>query len=212
MNCTCSSASEFNRVPSQKMRHFYHFFRPSPPENENTSCIFGSIFLISVPYQSVGEQQTPQIVCITKSHQTPMALIRCAVLVASWLALATSLPVPRTVRSVDGSLDITLTLERASITLSNGVTLNTRAYNKTVPGPTLRMKAGDTLRVLFQNLLPDQGSSYVHNQFSAADESNVHFHGLHVSGELPSDDSTVPVLPGVLLIEHENMNVLLIFG
>lgn len=194
------------------MRHFYHFFRPSPPENENTSCIFGSIFLISVPYQSVGEQQTPQIVCITKSHQTPMALIRCAVLVASWLALATSLPVPRTVRSVDGSLDITLTLERASITLSNGVTLNTRAYNKTVPGPTLRMKAGDTLRVHFQNLLPDQGSSYVHNQFSAADESNVHFHGLHVSGELPSDDSTVPVLPGVLLIEHENMNVLLIFG
>jgi len=58
------------------------------------------------------------------------------------------------------------------------------------------MKAGDTLRVHFQNLLPDQGSSYVHNQFSAADESNVHFHGLHVSGELPSDDSTVPVLPG----------------
>lgn len=134
-----------------------------------------------------------------------MALIRCAVLVGPlWLALATTLPVPRTVRSVDGSLDITLTLERVSITLSNGVTLNTRAYNKTVPGPTLRMKAGDTLRVHFQNLLPDQGSSYVHNQFSAADESNVHFHGLHVSGELPSDDSTVPVLPGVLLIEHES--------
>ena len=52
------------------------------------------------------------------------------------------------------------------------------------------------MTVHFKNQLPDQGSAYVHNQFSAADESNVHFHGLHVSGELPSDDSTVPVLPG----------------
>ena len=42
----------------------------------------------------------------------------------------------------------------------------------------------------------DQGIPYIHNRFSAVDESNLHFHGLHVSGELPSDDSTHVVGPG----------------
>mmetsp|Transcript_3221 Transcript_3221/g.7585 ORF Transcript_3221/g.7585 Transcript_3221/m.7585 type:complete len:548 (+) Transcript_3221:85-1728(+) len=112
------------------------------------------------------------------------------------LGLAVPLPVPTAVSSIAGSLDITLTLERVTMTTSTGVTVRTRAFNGSVPGPTLRMKPGDELKVRFQNLLPDQGSVYVHNAFSAADESNIHFHGLHVSGELPSDDSTVVVFPG----------------
>ncbi|CAL1164422.1 unnamed protein product [Cladocopium goreaui] len=120
-------------------------------------------------------------------------LVLFTALTCAWSA---PLPVPATVRSEGGRLDIVLTLERATIITSTGVTLKTRAFNGTVPGPTIRLKPGDDLTVHFKNQLPDQGSAYVHNQFSAADESNVHFHGLHVSGELPSDDSTVPVLPG----------------
>ena len=106
------------------------------------------------------------------------------------------LPVPPAVSSTDGLLDITLTLQRATVTMATGVSMATRALNGTVPGPTLRLRPGDLLRLRFQNLLPPQGSGYVHNEFSAADESNVHFHGLYVSGELPSDDAEVPVLPG----------------
>ncbi|CAK9089380.1 Multicopper oxidase mco [Durusdinium trenchii] len=99
------------------------------------------------------------------------------------------------VSSINGSLEITVILERAILAI-NGVTLKTRVFNQTIPGPTIRVRPGDEMKIRFQNLLVDQGSAYVHNQFSAADESNLHFHGLHVSGELPSDDSMVPVLPG----------------
>lgn len=65
-----------------------------------------------------------------------------------------------------------------------------------VPGPTLRLKRGDELHISFHNKLVDQNLPYVHNQVSAPDESNVHFHGLHVHGELPSDDVTYVVKPG----------------
>ena len=115
---------------------------------------------------------------------------------AARVAGAVVLPVPRSVSSSGGALDVTLALQRATVVTATGVRMATRALNGTVPGPTLRLRAGDSLRVSFQNLLVDQGSGYVHNEFSAADESNVHFHGLYVSGELPSDDATVPVLPG----------------
>ncbi|KAL3926225.1 MAG: hypothetical protein SGBAC_013560 [Bacillariaceae sp.] len=65
-----------------------------------------------------------------------------------------------------------------------------------MPGATLRIKPGDTLNINFHNLLENRGLGYVHNQYSAADETNLHFHGLHVSGELPSDDVTHVVGPG----------------
>lgn len=121
------------------------------------------------------------------------------------VTVAVPLPVPRSVRSEGGRLDLVLTLERTTVTTGSGATLKTRAFNGTVPGPTIRLQPGDDLKVHFKNRLPDQGSAYVHNQFSAADESNVHFHGLHVSGELPSDDSTVPVLPGQDLVYQTSL-------
>ena len=106
------------------------------------------------------------------------------------------LPTPATVSSVNGELAAVLTLEPTTHTTASGFTLRTRGLNGTIPGPTLRIKAGDTLKLTFRNELPDQGIEHVRNQFSSSDESNVHFHGLHVSGELPSDDVTKPVLPG----------------
>eukprot|EP00756_Hemistasia_phaeocysticola_P064943 Hpha_TRINITY_DN8173_c0_g1::TRINITY_DN8173_c0_g1_i1::g.171977::m.171977 len=112
------------------------------------------------------------------------------------LTAAVVLPVPSSVWSEGGFLNTTLTIVAATHNTSTGFGLRTRTLNGTIPGPTLRVKPGDTMMVDFVNQLEDQGLVYVHNEFSAPDESNIHFHGLHISGELPSDDVTVPVLPG----------------
>lgn len=115
------------------------------------------------------------------------------------------LATPTSVVSSNGILDTIITLEEATHSLvsdaeasTNNPEITSRLFNATFPGPTLRLKPGDILRVEFQNKLEDQGlaTSYIHNQFSAPDESNLHFHGLHISGELPSDDVTHVVKPG----------------
>jgi FtsP/CotA-like multicopper oxidase with cupredoxin domain len=88
-------------------------------------------------------------------------------------------------------LSTTLTIAEASYTIPNSnIRVNSRLLNGEFPGPTFRIKPGDTLQVTYNNDLADQGIGYVHNTYSGNDESNVHFHGLHVSGELPSDDTT----------------------
>ncbi|GAA2095118.1 multicopper oxidase family protein [Microlunatus panaciterrae] len=79
---------------------------------------------------------------------------------------------PRVLSSRGGSLDVRL---RAA----PGVTVagrRTRAlgYNGTVPGPTLRVRPGDRLRVEFVNDLDSA--------------TNLHTHGLHVSPEGRSDN------------------------
>jgi len=66
-------------------------------------------------------------------------LVLFTALTCAWSA---PLPVPATVRSEGGRLDIVLTLERATIITSTGVTLKTRAFNGTVPGPTIRLRPG----------------------------------------------------------------------
>ena len=103
----------------------------------------------------------------------------------------------------------------------------TRALGGSVPGPTLKVSPGTTMKIKFRNQLTyqpnyDQYSSHVVvkndllgemdggaavfetmtemnlrrlNKFNDPDVSNLHFHGLHVSGILPSDDTTLEVLP-----------------
>lgn len=103
-----------------------------------------------------------------------------------------------TVSSTNGTLDITLTLEESSHSVGNGISLTTRTYNGTLPGPTLRLSPGDSLSIKFINRLQSQLQSrdFVHNSISAPDETNLHFHGLHVIGELPSDDTTHVIRAG----------------
>ena len=109
-------------------------------------------------------------------------------LFTSWMRVLPS------VSSSDGLLDVVLTLE-VGTHVANSVTLQTFTLNGTLPG--LRVRAGDRLRVLFQNRLPAQpNSKRVHNEFGYVDESNLHWHGLHVPGELPSDDTKLVVGPG----------------
>mmetsp|Transcript_8444 Transcript_8444/g.20198 ORF Transcript_8444/g.20198 Transcript_8444/m.20198 type:complete len:687 (-) Transcript_8444:219-2279(-) len=98
----------------------------------------------------------------------------------------------------------------------------TRALGGSVPGPTIKVSPGTTLRVRFRNRLtyqPESRSSRVVlavaeegqtssyrftgeldptrlNKFNDPDVGNLHFHGCHVPGELPSDDTSLEVFPG----------------
>ena len=73
----------------------------------------------------------------------------------------------------------------------------TRAYEE-VPGPTLRVAAGETLRVTLRNWLwdVDNADDSAHNEFRTPNTTNLHTHGLHVSSAEPADDIFVEVYPG----------------
>mmetsp|Transcript_1918 Transcript_1918/g.5640 ORF Transcript_1918/g.5640 Transcript_1918/m.5640 type:complete len:593 (-) Transcript_1918:67-1845(-) len=83
---------------------------------------------------------------------------------------------------------------------------NTRGFNGGIPGPTFRMKPGETLRIDFTNNLsaannvacPDTAG-----EFCESATSNLHTHGLHISSKGKedglahySDDVFADVLPG----------------
>jgi FtsP/CotA-like multicopper oxidase with cupredoxin domain/3-polyprenyl-4-hydroxybenzoate decarboxylase len=68
---------------------------------------------------------------------------------------------------------------------ANSVTGNPQfTYNGLSIAPTLRLLPGDTLTVNFTNFLPrpPSGAGYTNN-------TNLHYHGLHVSPLAPADDS-----------------------
>jgi FtsP/CotA-like multicopper oxidase with cupredoxin domain len=74
-----------------------------------------------------------------------------------------------------------------------GETLTTRAYRQagaeyTIPGPTLFMSPGSKYVLRFENTLPYSEPSDVHNDMKDPDITNVHTHGVHISGESPADD------------------------
>ena len=106
---------------------------------------------------------------------------------------------PRIVESTNGTLDISVTLEYATVNAGPFYTLqNTRLLNGTLPGPTLALYPGDVVRIEFHNQLEEQEGTVSNekNEFSKIDYANLHYHGGHVSGELPSDDVRHTVSPG----------------
>jgi FtsP/CotA-like multicopper oxidase with cupredoxin domain len=87
---------------------------------------------------------------------------------------------PAVLDSRDGVLDVTLTAA-AGARLA-GRDTSAWGYNGTSPGPTLRVRPGDLLRVRLVNRI-DQ-------------PTNLHTHGLHVSPQGNSDNPFVTVEPG----------------
>ncbi len=76
-----------------------------------------------------------------------------------------------------------------------GETITTRAYRQaggeySIPGPTMVMKPGAKYVLSFRNTLPYEDPSPEHNTFKDPNSSNLHTHGLHISGESPGDDVT----------------------
>lgn len=86
----------------------------------------------------------------------------------------------------------TLEMGEATFTIG-GQTLTTRAYRQSgaaysIPGPTIRMVPGNKYVLQFHNTLPFQPLSAAENAFKDPNATNLHTHGLHISGETPSDD------------------------
>ncbi|HEY1155354.1 MAG TPA: multicopper oxidase family protein, partial [Arthrobacter sp.] len=92
-----------------------------------------------------------------------------------------SLIQPEEVRSGNGQLQVRLEAGPAQVQLG-GRQATALAYNGSVPGPTLRLKAGDTLKISLAN--------------SLSQPTNLHVHGLHVSPEDNGDNVFVAVAPG----------------
>lgn len=73
---------------------------------------------------------------------------------------------PQVLASRDRVLELELTAAPARVRVG-GREANVQAFNGSVPGPTLRARAGDTIRVTMRNGLQAP--------------TNLHVHGLHVS-------------------------------
>jgi FtsP/CotA-like multicopper oxidase with cupredoxin domain len=88
---------------------------------------------------------------------------------------------PEILRSDDGLLEVRLEAALSTHDVA-GRQATTMGYNGGVPGPTLRLRPGDTLRVELVNRLEQV--------------TNLHVHGLHVSPEGNGDNVFLAVEPG----------------
>eukprot|EP00903_Cladosiphon_okamuranus_P014013 g13031.t1 len=73
----------------------------------------------------------------------------------------------------------------------------TRGFNGQIPGPTIRMEACKTYELTYTNNLegPNPGGEW--NHMKDPNTTNIHTHGLHISGESPADDVLfVEINPG----------------
>ena len=88
---------------------------------------------------------------------------------------------PEELRSSGGVLTVSLESSSQKVSIA-GRDVRALSYNGGVPGPTLRVRAGDTLNISLRNGL--------------ADPSNLHVHGLHVSPENNGDNMFVMIEAG----------------
>ena len=100
-------------------------------------------------------------------------------------------------RSVNGELRTSLQVRYAYKDIG-GYRLHLRSYEGTIPGPTLRVRAGDVLRIRLINDLPPNpdpvpADMMLPHHFNT---TNFHFHGLHVSPEGLSDNIFRSMEPG----------------
>ena len=101
--------------------------------------------------------------------------------------------------------EITLTIDWLDTTLG-GEAVRLRAYNGSVPGPTLTVDPGDVLQIVIENRLTAYDSSEWsgdHNVPHALNTTNLHLHGMdvtpHLFDPLGTDDpgaSMIAIGPG----------------
>jgi len=88
----------------------------------------------------------------------------------------------------------TMEIVEADLTVG-GESIHTRVYKQdtggiSIPGPTMNMTPGEKYVLKFRNRLPYEPKSAEHNVFKDPNVSNLHTHGLHISGMSPGDDVT----------------------
>ncbi|UVJ41256.1 multicopper oxidase family protein [Arthrobacter sp. CJ23] len=97
------------------------------------------------------------------------------------LAVGDELTQPSILQSSDGRLEVRLEAGPGRVKLA-GQPASALAYNGEIPGPTLRVRPGDVLKVSLVNNL--------------GGPTNLHMHGLHVSPQGNGDNVFVRVGPG----------------
>ncbi|MEU1529830.1 multicopper oxidase family protein [Streptomyces fagopyri] len=99
-------------------------------------------------------------------------------------------PVAPILRPVPGSeapvVELMLDVRFTDVSVPGYGRVTTRTYNGTIPGPTLRVRGGQTLRLTQVNgLPPNPPHTGGHNTPHRPNSFNLHTHGMHVS---PSGD------------------------
>ncbi|HEU4656607.1 MAG TPA: multicopper oxidase family protein [Capillimicrobium sp.] len=101
---------------------------------------------------------------------------------AAWAPVAgLNLTEPQQVYAKDGVLRVTLDAEQETITVSDSQIV-AQPFNGSLVGPTLHVRPGDAIEVTFRNATPQ--------------DTNIHFHGLHVSPKGHGDNVFRSFSPG----------------
>ena len=108
-----------------------------------------------------------------------------------------SLIEPEVRQSAGGQLRTTLRVRYAYQDIG-GYRLHLRSYDGTTPGPTLRARPGDVLRIRLVNELPPNRDPlpHDHNLPNRLNTTNFHTHGLHVSPDGIADNVLRDMEPG----------------
>ncbi|GGV17785.1 hypothetical protein GCM10010275_69320 [Streptomyces litmocidini] len=95
-------------------------------------------------------------------------------------------PMPGSAPAVVGQ---TLDVRFTDVLVPGYGVVTTRTYNGTIPGPTLRVRGGDVLRLTQVNgLPPNPAHSGGHNVPHRPNSFNLHTHGMHVSPSGQADN------------------------
>ena len=95
------------------------------------------------------------------------------------------------------TINITLTVDILRYDPSSlPISFTTRAYNNKFTGPTIRVKAGDTLQITLVNNLLGKDNDGPNNWFRLPNTTNIHLHGLHISPSGTADDIFRQTSPG----------------
>ena len=78
-------------------------------------------------------------------------------------------------------VETTIVADEATVDIGNGVTANAQTYNGAIPGPTFRLKVGDTVIVHYENDL--------------AHPSGIHWHGIELSNAMDGTPFTQNQVP-----------------
>ena len=95
--------------------------------------------------------------------------------------------------TITGVVEVNLEPKIAPVYI-NGIRANLLTYNGNYPGPTIRVRKGDTLKLNFKNSLPKTMEKNILG--FTKNVSNIHTHGWHVSPKEPSDVAHLHIMPG----------------
>lgn len=113
---------------------------------------------------------------------------------------------PRVIRSVGGVLSATIKIASDPVRVAGAPRFAPITYGNTIPGPTLRVNAGDTLDLTFADKImigsDDPKPGYGRPPRPASSATNVHYHGTHVTPVGTGDNMLVKIHAGESFTYH----------